>query len=561
MSDTRAMPAWSLHSAPPWSLVLVSAFQHAGIQSVGLFFPLLVVQAAGLDTYTQARYLDLAMLALGIACLLQVWGRRGIGSGLLIPSVYTAAYLPPAIALAQIGGLGAVATMTIVAGLAEIVLALVIRRLRAFIPAEIMGLVVLLIGVVLGLLAFRMMFGAGMAAMSDPARPAEMAVALVTLAVIVAVTIWGGKRIRPIGVLIGLLVGSAISVALDAADGRLDSLPDLDLRFISWPLAVPTFEHWAVLPGFLVGAMACLARASGDIVTAQRANDPGWCRADFDQVRSGVVADGIGTVVAGVLGVTGINTYSASVGLSVATGILARRVGIAVGLLWCVLAFIPGTASLLLAIPRGVLGASLLFSAAFIVMAGMSIITQRLLDGRRVLTVGIALVLGLSHDVMPGLYAALPGWLGSILGSSLVEALLVALLLNAFFRIGATQLVTQRWTADGPADALTVFITEAGRRWGAVAEVIQRAANALEEFGAAAPELLAPGTSGEIEARWDDHVLTIRLRWTGERLPPPGHGSETLALAATLLRHRARDGMAAAQLADGREELRLRFDS
>ncbi|WP_458096862.1 solute carrier family 23 protein [Roseomonas sp. WA12] len=560
MSDRKAGGSWGLDSRPPWWIVLGACLQHAGIMSVTLVFPLLVAEAAGSDQVLTARYLDLAMLAMGLGTLLQVWGQWGIGSGFLIPAVFTAAYVPPALLAARMGGLGAVAAMTLTAGLAEILLATQIRRLRAFVPAEVMGLVVLLIGVILGLLGFRLMLGIGRGA--GPDSLAALIGGLVALGVVLSVAVWGGARLRPLAALCGLLAGTALTFLLEGVEGHAAGPTPVDWHLITWPLVLPEFGNWSLMPGFLMGALACLARASGDIVTAQRANDPRWTAPDFASIRRGTIADGTATALAGVLGVPGLNTYSASIGLSVATGILARRVGLAVGLLWCALALLPGTAGLLLAIPRSVLGATLLFSAAFIVTAGMGIIAQRLLDARRTATIGLAFILGLSYDLVPQFYARMPEWLGGVIGSSLVLALLAALAMNALFRLGTAARARLVWAPEQGAAALSGFVLEQGGRWGALAGVVQGAADTLEEFGAAAEGLVEPGTGVEAEARWDELAVHIRLRWSGRGLPPPGTtlAEDPVALAAVLLRHRAR-GLAEATLPDGRQELRLRFEA
>jgi xanthine/uracil permease len=560
MADRAATASWPLDSRPPWTTVFGAALQHAAIMSVTLVFPLLVADAAGADAVTRARYLDLCMLALGLATLIQAWGWRGIGSGFLIPAVFTAAYVPPALAAARIGGLGAVAAMTIAAGLLEILLATQIRRLRAWVPAEVMGLVVLLIGVILGLLGFRLMLGIGRGA--GPDTPAALAGGLLALALVLGASVWGGARLRPLAALCGLVGGTALTFLLEGAGGHAAASAVPDWAPIAWPLVLPVAWDWTLLPGFLMGALACLARASGDIVTAQRANDPRWTAPDIESIRRGTLADGVGTLLAGLLGVPGLNTYSASIGLSVATRILARRVAVAVGLFWCALALLPGTAALVLAIPRSVLGAILLFSAAFVVSAGMGIVAQRMLDARRTATIGLALILGLSYDLVPQFYARMPAWLGGVIGSSLVLALATALILNAVFRLGTAPRAATRWVPSQGADALAAFITEAGGRWGALAALVERAAHAVEEFGHAAPDLLEPGTPLEVEARWDELVLEVRLSWAGRALPASAAAldEDAVALAVALLRFRA-GPMRETTRADGRRELRLRFES
>lgn len=564
-----------LHARPPPSVVLPAALQHVGLGSVTLVFPLLVAEAAGADAWTTVRYLELSMLALGIGTLLQCLGRRGIGSGFLIPSVCAAVSRPISLAAARTGGLGAVAGLTIAAGLTEALLSRAVRRLRAYLPTEVVGIVVLTIGIILGLLGLRLMLGFGPGAQGS-GGPAAWGVAIAALAAIVGASVRGGPRLRSVAVLVGLAGGSLLHLGIGFVQGGSHApapaaAPTSNLGLIVWPLVTPSVDL-ALLPGFLVGALACLVRASGDIVVSQRAHDPDWRRADFRTVRAGALADGLGTAAAGLLGTMGVNTYTGSVGLATATGITARRVGLAVGLLWVAFALLPGTSAVLLAIPRGVLGAALFFTAAFIVASGMSILAQRLLDARRTIVVGFAFMVALSYDALPDLYAGLPGSARGLLSSSLVLGMVCALALNALLRIGVYRPATGRWrTEEGPA-ALAAFITEAGAGWGARAEAVGRARDLLEEFAEAAPAVLAPGEAMEITARFDEFNLDLVLRWRGEPLPtgpvaltlddtPEGADDVAIAagLAAVLLRRHA-DRVATAVAADNRHELHAHFE-
>jgi len=239
MASRSVAASWDLSSRPPWPTVLGAALQHAGIMSVTLIFPLLVLEAAGADEATRVRYLDLSMLAMGGATLLQAWGRRGVGSGFLIPAVFTSAYVPPALVAAKAGGLGAVAAMTLSAGLAEILLASQMRRLRPFVPSEVMGLVVLLMGVTLGLLGFRMVLGIGLGA-GQPSAEA-LAAGLLTLAVVLGIAVWGSARLRPLAALCGLVAGTALFFLLEALAGEPVLPGGADWRPISWPVALPEF--------------------------------------------------------------------------------------------------------------------------------------------------------------------------------------------------------------------------------------------------------------------------------------------------------------------------------
>ncbi len=561
---------YELDARPPGAVLLAAVLQHMGLMAVTLVFPLLVARAAGADDALQTRYLQLAMLAMGIATLLQGWGGRRfglprMGSGFLLPAVFTAAYLPAALLAARTGGLEAVAGLTIAAGLTEIVLSRFIGRLRPFLPVEIVGLTVLMIGIILGIVALKLMVGYDT---DQPLAPAQTGPALAALVLMIGVAVWGGPRLRTVAVLLGLGAGLALHLFLHPPSGiPQPELHDLVPGGLAWPLFAPRFEP-VLLPGFLVGALACTLRAFGDVVASQKANDPDWKRPDYAGIEAGVLADGVGTLVAGVIGAMGLNTYSASVGLSVATQVLARRVVIGVGAGWIVLAFLPRAAALLLMVPQGVLGAALLFAATFVALSGIAILGQRVLDARRTLVIGPALFLGLSFDELPGFYADnLPPALQPFITSSLVLSLLAALLLNALFRIGARTLHRLSWSPHDGAAPLRRFLAESGAREGVRAEALLRLTRLAEEFAEAAPSL-SPGAPIAVAARFDEYALELTFAWTGKALGPGPQVSlepeadedAQMNGVVFLLMTRMADRLATRALPDGRRELTCRLD-
>lgn len=554
-----------LDSRPPLRVLLPAAFQHVGLGAVTLVFPLLVAEAAGADANTTASYLSLAMIALGIGTILQCLGRWGIGSGFLLPSVFTAIFLPPALAAARDGGLGAVAGLTMVAGLTGMALSRVIERIRGFLPAEVIGLVVMVLGIVLGLLSLRLVLGVDEVGLGGTR---DIPAGIVALLVTIGAAVWGGGRLRSVAVLIGLGAGCAAHLAMLASGLAADGQgPAVHVTMLSWPLATPSLSL-VFLPGFLIGALAAGVRVMGDVVASQRTNDPGWKRTDFRSVRNGMMADGIGNLVAGAIGVIGMNSYSASVGLAAATGITARRVGLAAGIGWMALGLMPGAASLVMAVPRGVLGAVLLYAASYILMSGMTIITQRLLDARRTLTIGVALLIALSYSEIPGIWAALPDYLRMTIGSGLVLGMAAALALNAVFRIGATHLAEWQWDPVTGAKALVEHVTETGRVCGARAEVVAKAAHLLEEFADAAPLVVADGSAVLVRARFDELRLDIDLAWEGEAMAASAAvdldadveaAGFVSGLAMVMMRHHA-DRLEVTRLPGGRHGLTATID-
>lgn len=560
---------YDLESHPPLGVLAGSIAQHMGLMAVTLVFPLLVAQAAGADAEMQRRYLDLAMLAMGVATLFQAWGRPifflpRVGCGYLLPAVFTAAYLPAALYAARAGGLEAVAGMTIVAGLAEVLFSRIMHRVRPFLPVEIVGLVVMMIGIILGVVAIKLMVGYSHAGAQVSITATGGAV--VGLAVMIALAAWGSPPLRAMAVLVGLAAGTAthLALGLSAPAPQVGVKPMLEL--IRWPLVVPSF-HAGLLPGFLAGALACILRSFGDMVASQRASDPAWRRPDYPNIEAGVMADGLGTLFAGLIGTMGLNTYSASVGLSVATEVKARRVALGVGVGWIALAFIPGSSVAVMAIPRPVLGAALLFASSFIVLSGISILGQRLLDARRTIVVGLGFLIGVSFDEIPDFYArALSASVQELVTSSLVLGLFTALGLNALFRIGAVKSRRLAWSpAEGYA-ALRQFLMDSAAADGARTEEVGRIAQIAEEFATAAASLVDGPV--EVTTRFDEFVLDVTFTWPGRPLQPgpvptfdEAVDEDAMLNGITyLLIARLADRTHRRTLPDGRQELRCEVD-
>ncbi|EIP99408.1 xanthine/uracil permease [Opitutaceae bacterium TAV1] len=507
---------------PPFGVTFFTAIQHlAAIAPPGLVLPVLVARHARADQATMNAMLAGSMLALGIASLLQCgrW-RGGLGSGFLAPAIFTAAYLPPCFHAAERGGLPLVAGMMIFAGACEVLLSRVLGRLRPWLPTEIAGLAVTMIGVVLGILGFRLMFGLPeTSAGAGPAMTVGTVIGLCSLAGIFFVNIWGPRPLRIYAVLIVLVVAWAAAAWLGEIDPEAlrEGFRHGVLGLPRPPLALPQFDAGLAFE-FAVTALASSLRTVGDLTTCQKINDPGWQRPDMVSLKRGLLADGLGNMIAGGLGTMGLSPFSGSIGISVATGVKARRVGLAVGIIFIVLAFFPGAIALSTSIPMPVSGAILLFSSCFILINGLQIILSRLLDNRKVLVVGLGLIFGLSRDIFPDFFNHLP-LLAPLAASSLAEALLVAILLNFFFRIG-TRMRAQLTLApgDGAVDRVHAFCQAQGGAWAARRDVMQRVTLALAEFAETAGEVVEPGREAEIELAFDEFHIDATIRYAGRAL-------------------------------------------
>lgn len=559
---------WGVEDTPPLGVNVLSGLQHVGLMSVYLVYPVLVAKAAGLSSEAAAALVSMTLIVLAVATILQAIPFGPVGSGYLCQPIPSIVYFVPSLVAAHHGGLAAVFGMTVLAGLLQIVLARALRRLRAVFPPEIAGLVVLLVGVATGVVGLR----TALAGPGPGGAPAgvDVGIALVTLGVMVALNVWGRGPLRLFCVLIGMAAGYAASWALGRLDAAASAHPGTGGLFALPSLAHPgwSFDTALLLP-FVVAAIAATLKVVGNVTTAQRANDADWLRADMRTITRGVVADGLGSVAAGALGGHGLNSSTGAVGLASATGVTSRRVAWSVAGILLVLAFVPGLGLLFSLIPPSVAGAALVFSSTFIVINGLEIVTSRLLDARKTLVIGLALVFGLAVEIFPGLLAMLPQAARVALGTSLVVGTLVGLALTLLFRVGLRRSATM--TVDPRAAdprALGRFMDVQGAQWGARRDVIERAKFNLEQ---SIETIVASGVATgplAVEASFDEFNVDVRVSYEGAPLELPDRRPSNEEIIASEEGERRLAGYMLRRLADrvsatgrnGRSVILFHFD-
>jgi NCS2 family nucleobase:cation symporter-2 len=273
---------------------------------------------------------------------------------------------------------------------------------------------------------------------------------------------------------------------------------------------------------FAVAAIAATLKVIGNVTTSQKANDADLVRPDMRSIAGGVTADGLGSMVAGALGAHGLNSSTPVVGLASATGVTSRKVAYAVAAILLAFAFMPKLALLFALMPRPVAGAALVFSSTFIVVNGLELISARLLDARRTLVIGLALVFGLAVEVFPGLIAVLPPAARVALGTSLVLGTVVGLGLNLLFRIGLKKTVSMSVQPEAvDRAAIGQFMDVQGAAWGARRDVLERAKFNLEQ---SIETIVGSGVARAplvVEASFDEFNLDLRVTYEGVPLELP----------------------------------------
>jgi NCS2 family nucleobase:cation symporter-2 len=437
MSGKPAGLIYGLEDRPPWPVLSVLTFQHIVLMSSTLVLPVVLVTEIG-GSFTQiCAVVAFTMMACGVGTVLQALSWRGVGSGFLCPNLCGPNFFAISMSAAWVGGLPLVRGMTIVAGLVEVVFARLLRHLAFLFPTEITGLVVFMVAmslVPLGAAKFLHVNYAG-----DPIRGGSLAVAAITLVVMVGANIWGSRRLKLYSVLLGMVVGYLLSVPLGVLTGAEFSNV-LMARWIGLP-DYPEMWHlsfdWTLLPGFVIVSICGALKSFGNLVMCEKVNDSAWREPDIPRIGDGLVADGLAVAASGLLGGLASDTSASNVALSSASGATSRWIAYAAGGLFFLLGFSPKLGALLSVMPAPVAGAILVYVVCFMIVSGLQIILHAKMDAQATFVIGISLAFGLSLDMVPELYIHVPEWLRPLFTSSLTLSAVLAVGLNLLLRLGA----------------------------------------------------------------------------------------------------------------------------
>lgn len=514
MQRPRGMVYW-LDTPSPLPASLALALQHVAVQSVYFVLAASCAIAISADPADATRFLCLSILAVALWQGLQLLTRGPLGSGYPLPATHAAAMLGAYAAAGAAGaGFGAAGAMVVIAGIASALLSLAMRRLRVLIPNEVAGVVVMLIGVSLILLATQL-FGLQPGGKEPRVGEAVLLLASIGIMAVVALTRTPAARLS-------VLVGAAAGCALAAALGEIPDNAGAVVAASPW-LALP--QPWAPdfgamqtapLIAFLLALVAAKASAVGGFLMIQRAADANWTRPDSPPVQRGLLANGVAVIAAGLIGAAAPGPATAAAGLSVATGTLSRRI-VWIGTSILVLfAFCPKLVALFIVTPPAVKAATLIYVSGFILVQGAQLATVRLLDMRRSMVVALGLGAGIVAAVAPAIFVAkLPA-----IASPLALGALVAFLVN----LATMPLVTQRaetrlaLTAEA-IGATSEWAAATARAWGLKPQtgaVMDRALVELTEL------LIGRGVAElAIEARREEDRVELALTWQGSGLTLP----------------------------------------
>ena len=282
-----------------------------------------------------------------------------------------------------------------VAGFLYLALALLIKFIGVktfmkYLPTVVTAPTVILIGVMLAPFAINQSAG-------------NMFLAIATIVIIIAFSVWGKGMSKIIPILLGIAGAYLIALFMHFALGM--SNPDgsaiLDFGRAGTdivglpPIMLPRFSLLTILI-MMPFALATIAEHIGDMVILSRMsgrdyiNDPGLVRT--------LCGDGVATIVGGGIGGPATTTYSENVGVVTITKVFDPRVLQIAGIYAILLGFSPLFASLIYSIPDAIIGGASFILYGMIAAVGIrNLVDEKvnLADMKNCIIISVMLVIGL----------------------------------------------------------------------------------------------------------------------------------------------------------------------
>jgi len=507
--------------SPPAPLALGLGFQQAALCIAGIVLtPLIVIRAAGLAEDGYLVWAVFAALAIsGLTTILQARRLGPVGAGYPLLMGTSGAFIAVSVTALVEGGPGMLATLIFVSALFQFLLAARLSWVRRVITPTVAGTVIMLIAVTVMPIIFDML-----ADVPEGTSPAGAPVsAAVTLGVVAGLALRASGALRLWAPVIGLVAGCVTSSFFGLYDVDRVLAADWIGMPLDWPGIGLHFgpEFWALLPAFvfvtLIGAIETVGDSMGVQTVAWRKP-----RAiDFREVQGAVAADGVGNLLSGLAATVPNTTYSSSIAITELTGVAARSVGVWIGVVFIVAAFLPKAAAVLLAIPAPVAAAYITVLLAMLFVLGMRMIVRDGADARKAVIVGVSFWVGVGFQNQVIFADQLGEFWGTLLGNGMTTGGLTAMVLTGFLNFTSTRSRRVRTTLDADAVPQVVAFLRAfaeARRW--AAEAADRLCAAGEE---ALHSLLAQHEAAD-QGSPRDLLLTARS---------DGHDAELEFVAAT----------------------------
>ncbi|MGM9933766.1 MAG: uracil-xanthine permease family protein [Clostridium sp.] len=419
---------YGINDKPKLSMQILLGLQHIFAAFGGIIVvPLVIGSALGFDAATSTALMSATILAAGIATFIQAKGIGPVGSKTACIMGTDFTFATPAIAVGSVAGLPGIIGATILGSLVEIVLSFFIKPIMKFFPPLVTGTVICLIG--LTLLPVSIDWAAGGSGAADYGSLRNIAITAFVMILTICLNHYGKGIVSSASILIGMIAGYIVCIPLGMVDFS-------SVREASWVSLPRIFQHGVdfnlkyvipFIPAYLVttietvGCLKAVSQVSG-------------IKGDSKRIGSGVLADGVGSAIAGCLGTLPNTSFSQNVGVIPLTKVASRYVAIMAGILLVILGLFPKFAALINIMPQPVLGGVGIVMFGTVAATGIQTLSSVKLTNRNLLIIATSIGLGLGVTFRPEILSSLPQWMSMIFSSGISTGTIAAFLLNMLLR-------------------------------------------------------------------------------------------------------------------------------
>lgn len=427
---------------PPTKLGVLSLQHVLAFYAGAVVVPLVLAGGLKLDPATTIHLINADLLTCGIATLIQTIGFWKIGVKLPIVQGVTTTAISPMIAIGLAvnpdGGLKSLPLIygaVIISGIFTFMMAPVFARLIHFFPPLVIGIVLTTMGVTL--LAVSAGDITNWASPNNPINPRDIAYAIGTLVVIIAIQRFFKGFMGTIAVLIGLVGGTMAALALgDISFSNVGTSPWLGVTtpfYFGWP----DFGVTASISMIIV-MLITMVETTGDVFATGEIVGK---RITKKHISAALRADGLSTTLGGIMNSFPYTCFAQNIGLVRLTKVKSRWVVVGAGIIMLLLGLIPKAGALVAAIPHPVLGGASLVLFANLTLVGIQTLSRVDLSDTRngiILTTSIGLAMLVSFK--PDIAKVFPDWAQIFFASGVTLGSIVAIILNLlFFHLGPQQ--------------------------------------------------------------------------------------------------------------------------
>lgn len=419
---------YKIDDKPPMKIAILLGFQHIMAAFGGIVaVPLIVGGALGLPVQDIAFLVSAALFAAGIATYIQSTGVGPVGCKLPCIMGTDFTFVGPSIAVGATLGLPGIFGATIMGSFIEIFLSRFIKPLRKFFPPIVTGTVVMLIG--LTLLPVSIDWAAGGFGSADYGSVKNVSIAFLVMIVIMMLNRYGKGMLSSASVIIGLIFGYIICIPLGLLD--FSAIENASWFALPMPFKYGITFKFSAFVAFITAYLVTTVETVGCLFAVGEAAGK---ELESEDISKGILADGVGSFIAGIFNAGPNTSFSQNVGLIPLTRVASKSVVAVSGILLILLGLFPKLGALIAIMPNPVLGGAGIIMFGMVVSAGIKTIKDVELNNRNMLILAISIGIGLGVTVRPDFLSSMPDAIKSFFSSGISAGTVSALVLNVVLK-------------------------------------------------------------------------------------------------------------------------------